>query len=59
MKKNKIETKLLNNQIDNICYLLELVKVYDFLERLESTTKDSGTENKIRDFLQEQKVWDK
>lgn len=30
---------------------------YDFLERLESTTKDEDTAEKIRTFMVEQGIW--
>ena len=33
-------------------------KVYMFLERLESTTKDLDTANKIRKYLVEAGIWE-
>jgi uncharacterized protein (UPF0335 family) len=47
-KEKKILISILSNSL----------KVYiDFVERLESTTKDKETAEKIRKFLKEQKEW--
>lgn len=41
-----------------IASMNETINEYiEFLERLESTTKDSATAKKIREFLIKQKVW--
>jgi len=41
-----------------ISILSNTLKVYsDFVERLESTTTDKETAEKIRKFLKEQKLW--
>lgn len=49
------EVQELYNEVMKIRNLLE--KYNEFIERLESTTTDKLTANKIREFLKSEKVW--